>query len=265
MNFKKTTMNKIDLLFQRKPHHVLSIYFTAGFPQRDDTPAVIDALRRGGVDMIEIGIPFSDPVADGTVIQSSSAAALRNGMTVRRLFEQLAAMQQPAHVPLILMGYLNPIMQYGFENFCRDCQRTGVSGMIIPDLPFAEYLRDYRPIVERYGLHLILLITPETSDERIRRIDEVSGGFIYMVSSAATTGAQTAFDDARLAYFRRIGAMGLRNPLMIGFGISNKATLDAAFAHASGAIIGSKFVELLAQSPSPAAAVERLTELRIKS
>ena len=152
-------MNNIDLLFQRKPHHVLSIYFTAGFPQRDDTPAVIEALRRGGVDMIEVGIPFSDPVADGTVIQSSSAAALRNGMTVRRLFDQLAALP-PTQVPLILMGYLNPIMQYGFENFCRDCLRTGVSGMIIPDLPFAEYLRDYRPIAERYGLRLILLITP---------------------------------------------------------------------------------------------------------
>jgi tryptophan synthase alpha chain len=250
-------MNNIDQLFQRKPRHVLSIYFTAGFPQRDDTPAVIDALRGGGADMIEIGIPFSDPVADGTVIQSSSAAALRNGMTVRRLFEQLAALP-PSHVPLILMGYLNPIMQYGFENFCRDCRRTGVSGMIIPDLPFAEYIRDYRPMVERYGLRLILLITPETSEARIRRIDEASGGFIYMVSSAATTGAQTAFDDARLDYFRRTAAMGLRNPLMIGFGISNKATLDAAFAHASGAIIGSKFVELLAQSPTPAVAVEKL-------
>ena len=255
-------MNNIDLLFQRKPRHVLSIYFTAGFPQRDDTPAVIEALRRGGVDMIEVGIPFSDPVADGTVIQSSSAAALRNGMTVRRLFDQLATLL-PARVPLILMGYLNPIMQYGFENFCRDCLRTGVSGMIIPDLPFAEYLRDYRPIVEHYDLRLILLITPETPDERIRQIDEAAGGFIYMVSSAATTGAQTAFDEARLAYFRRIGAMGLWNPLMIGFGISNKATLDAAFAHASGAIIGSKFVELLAQSPSPAAAVERLKQIVI--
>jgi tryptophan synthase alpha chain len=250
-------MNAIDLLFQRKPRHVLSVYFTAGFPQRDDTPAVVDALRRGGADMIEIGVPFSDPVADGPVIQSSSAAALRNGMTVRRLFEQLADLP-PSPVPLILMGYLNPIMQYGFEDFCRNCRRTGVAGMIIPDLPFAEYLRDYRPTVERYGLRLILLITPETSEARIRRIDEASGGFIYMVSSAATTGAQTAFDDARLDYFRRIGAMGLRNPLMIGFGISNRATLDAAFAHASGAIIGSRFVELLAQSPSPAEAVGKL-------
>jgi tryptophan synthase alpha chain len=250
-------MNSIDLLFQRKPHNVLSIYFTAGFPQRDDTPAVIEALRRSGVDMIEIGIPFSDPVADGTVIQSSSAAALRNGMTVRLLFEQLAALP-PSPVPLLMMSYLNPIMQYGFENFCRDCQRTGISGMIIPDLPFSEYLRDYRPIVARYGLHLVLLITPETSDERIRRIDEASGGFIYMVSSAATTGSQTAFDSTRLDYFRRIHKMGLRNPLMIGFGISNKATLDAAFAHASGAIIGSKFVELLSQCPSPATAVKKL-------
>jgi tryptophan synthase alpha chain len=157
-----------------------------------------------------------------------------------------------------MMGYLNPIMQYGFENFCRDCRRTHISGMIIPDLPLAEYLRDYRPVVERYGLHLILLITPETPEARIRQIDEASGGFIYMVSSAATTGAQTAFDSARLDYFRRIRRMRLRNPLMIGFGISNKATLDAAFAHASGAIIGSKFVELLAQSPSPALAAEKL-------
>jgi tryptophan synthase alpha chain len=250
-------MNSIDLLFQRKTRHVLSIYFTAGFPQRDDTPAVIEALRGGGVDMIEIGIPFSDPVADGTVIQSSSAAALRNGMTLQHLFEQLAAVP-PSHVPLLLMGYLNPIMQYGFEAFCRDCRRTGISGMIIPDLPLDEYLRDYRPIVERYGLHLILLITPETPEERIRRLDEASGGFLYMVSSAATTGAQTAFGSDRLDYFRRIRQMGLRRPLMVGFGISNRATLDAAFAHAAGAIIGSKFVELLAQSPTPAAAVEQL-------
>jgi tryptophan synthase alpha chain len=205
--------------------------------------------------MIEVGIPFSDPMADGLVIQESSTIALRNGMNLKLLFSQLESVKDKVHIPLIMMGYLNPVMQYGFENFCRDCQQNGVSGMIIPDLPFNDYLHEYKPIADKYDLKVIMLITPETSDERIRLIDDNTDGFIYMVSSAATTGAQKRFDEVKQAYFRRINSMGLRNPRMIGFGISNKETLTAAFENAAGAIVGSKFISLLAEKHKPAKAV----------
>lgn len=208
--------------------------------------------------MVEIGIPFSDPMADGPVIQDAATEALRNGMTLRLLFDQLKDVRKEIHIPLLLMGYLNPIMHFGFEEFCLQCQRVGVDGMIIPDLPFKDYLEEYKPIAERYGLRIIMLITPETSDERIRFIDENTDGFIYMVSSAATTGAQSEFDRQKQDYFRRINAMGLRNPRMIGFGISNRRTLDAALANASGAIIGSKFVSLLNNGKNPKTALETL-------
>lgn len=251
-------MNKINALFRDRPRGILSVYFTAGFPRPGDTPAIIRALEAGGASMIEVGIPFSDPLADGPVIQQSSAVALRGGMTLERLFAQLALVRDETRVPIVLMGYLNPIMQYGFENFCRDCRETGVSGMIIPDLPLDDYAREYKPVADRHDLRVIMLVTPETPDERLRLIDDHAGGFIYMVSSAAVTGARPRFDEEQLAYFRRINAMGLRNPRLIGFGISNKPTLDAAFAHASGAIIGSKFVSLLAEHESPAEAVQAL-------
>ena len=254
-------MNKINALFQTKKREILSVYFTAGFPAIDDTDKIIFALQNAGVDLVEVGIPFSDPLADGPVIQESSTIALRNGMNLRLLFSQLDKIKDKVHIPLILMGYLNPIMQYGFENFCKDCKKTGVSGMIIPDLPFNEYLNEYKPISDRYDLKVILLITPETSDERIRLIDEHTDGFIYMVSSAATTGAQQRFDEKKLDYFRRIGCMNLRNPLLIGFGISNHDTLAAAFEYASGAIIGSRFIRLLEEEKSPEAAVGKLLEL----
>jgi tryptophan synthase alpha chain len=251
-------VNRITQLFETRQTGLLSVYFTAGYPEAGHTQAVLEALQRGGVDLAEIGVPFSDPLADGPVIQHAAAQALRNGMSLRRLFEQLKEIRRTVRMPLLLMSYLNPVMQYGFEAFCRSCAAVGVDGMIIPDLPFADYLADCRATAVRYDLKVIMLITPETSDERIRLIDEHTDGFIYLVSSAATTGAQQAFDETRQAYFRRIDRMNLRNPRLVGFGISNRATFDAALANASGAIVGSKFVQLLAQTASPDEAVARL-------
>ncbi len=251
-------MNRIKQLFETKQKDILSIYFTAGFPKIDDTVDVIKELEANGIDLIEIGIPFSDPMADGPTIQASSTVALKNGMTLSKLFEQLADIRKEVSIPLILMGYLNPIMQYGFENFCKKCQETGIDGTIIPDLPFNDYIKEYKPIADKYNVKVVMLITPETSDERIRFIDEHTDGFIYMVSSAATTGAQKSFDDQKQAYFKRINAMNLRNPRLIGFGISNKATLEAAQANASGAIIGSKFITLLQEAKNIKEAVAEL-------
>lgn len=242
-------MNRINKLFQTKKKDLLSIYFTAGFPKIDDTVNVIRELESAGVDMVEIGIPFSDPMADGIVIQNSSSAALENGMTLNRLFEQLTDIRKEVQLPLILMGYLNPIMRFGIEDFCCRCSEVGVDGVIVPDLPFNEYIKDYKPVADKYGIQFIMLITPETSEERVKLIDENTDSFIYMVSTAATTGAQQAFGNGTIDYFARMAAMSLRNPRLIGFGISNKETLDAAFKYAQGAIIGSAFVKLLAQYP----------------
>lgn len=253
-------MNRITNLFNTKKSGILSVYFTAGYPSLDDTTKVLKELQEKGIDMVEVGIPFSDPMADGPVIQEAATQALRNGMSLRVLFEQLEKVREEIHIPVILMGYLNPIMQFGFEAFCRRCRETGVDGMIIPDLPFADYMADYKAVAERYGLKIIMLITPETSEERIRLIDDHTDGFIYMVSSAATTGAQQSFNEQKQAYFRRINAMGLRNPRLVGFGISNKATFEAAASNSSGAIIGSKFVQLLNSEPTPADAIDRLLE-----
>lgn len=251
-------MNRITNLFETKKSNILSVYFTAGYPHLEDTVTVLKTLQSKGVDMVEVGIPFSDPMADGPVIQKAATQALRNGMTLRRLFEQLGGVRNEIRIPVILMGYLNPIMQFGFENFCRQCVEAGVDGMIIPDLPFADYMADYKETAERYGLKIIMLITPETSEERIRLIDAHTSGFIYMVSSAATTGAQKSFDEQKQAYFRRINAMNLANPRLVGFGISNKATFDAAVSNSSGAIIGSKFVQLLGSEATPEEAVDKL-------
>ncbi len=252
-------MNKINQLFsENQDKKLLSLYFCAGAPTLDGTGEVILTLQRRGISMIEVGIPFSDPMADGPVIQDAATKALKNGMTLRKLFEQLKAIKDQARIPLVLMGYLNPIMQYGIEAFCRSCVESGVSGAIIPDLPFKDYLEVVKPIADRYDLRIIMLITPETSDERVRFIDEHTDGFIYMVSSAAITGAQRSFDDAKQAYFRRINAMNLRNPRMIGFGISNKQTLEAAQRNAAGAIIGSKFVTLLSESKNADEALDKL-------
>ena len=252
-------MNRINQLFSNKKENILSIYFCAGTPTLTGTVPTIQALEAAGIDMIEIGIPFSDPMADGPVIQDAATKALRNGMTLHTLFGQLEDIRKTVRIPLILMGYLNPIMQFGFETFCQRCNEVGIDGVIIPDLPFKDYLEEYKPVADKYDIKVIMLITPETSEPRIREIDAHTDGFIYMVSSAAITGAQKDFNEQKQAYFRRIAAMNLRNPRMIGFGISNKQTLEAATAHAAGAIIGSKFVTLLEESQGDAGvAIEKL-------
>jgi len=252
-------MNKINQLFaQRGNKKLLSLYFCAGAPTLEGTGEVILAMQRRGIDFVEVGIPFSDPMADGPVIQDAATTALKNGMTLQTLFDQLKAIKDQTTMPLLLMGYLNPIMQYGVERFCKACVESGVSGMIIPDLPFKDYLDEVKPVADRYDLRVVMLITPETSEERIRFIDEHTDGFIYMVSSAAVTGAQQSFDAMKQAYFRRINAMQLRNQRMIGFGISNRQTLASAQENAAGAIIGSKFVTLLAEEKDPDRALDRL-------
>ncbi len=239
-------MNKINKLFSsRGGRKLLSLYFCAGHPTLESTGEVIKKLESRSIDMIEVGIPFSDPMADGVVIQDAATKALHNGMSLRLLFSQLKEIKNDVQLPLVLMGYLNPIMNYGVEAFFKSCVESGVSGAIIPDLPFNDYLDYVKPLADKYDIRVIMLITPETSEERIRFIDDHTDGFIYMVSSAAVTGAQKSFDDAKQEYFRRIDAMNLRNPRMIGFGISNKQTLEASQSNAAGAIIGSKFVTLL--------------------
>ena len=241
-------MNKINRLFKEQREtgrKLLSLYFCAGCPTLEGTADIIKTLERRGIDMIEVGIPFSDPLADGPVIQSAGTVSLKNGMSLSLLLEQLKTIKDEVRIPLVLMGYLNVILHYGIEKFCQDCVECGVSGMIIPDLPFSDYLNDLKPLADRYDLRVIMMITPETSEERIRFIDEHTDGFIYMVSSASITGAQNSCDEAKQAYFRHIDGMNLRNPRMIWFGISNKQTLESAQQHAAGAIIGSKFVTLL--------------------
>ena len=232
---------------RKKKADILSVYFTAGYPKLEDTLPILLSLQDNGVDLIEIGIPFSDPMADGIVIQNSSQVALQNGMSIRKLFDQLTAVRVQIHIPLIMMGYLNPVMQFGFENFCKECNRVGVDGMIIPDLPLSDFLAEYKEIALRYKLEFIFLITPETSEERIRFIDSHTNGFIYMVSSAATTGTQTSFDN-KVDYFNRINAMNLKNPRLIGFGISNKSTREMVCRYSSGAIIGSAFIKALQET-----------------
>ena len=257
-------MNRINQLFEQKQQNILSVYFCAGHPTLEGTVDTIKALSEAGIQMIEIGIPFSDPMADGPVIQNASTQALRNGMTLKRLFNQLEGIRKEVDLPLLLMGYLNPIIQFGFDKFCKRCHEVGVDGMIIPDLPFADYQKYYRNVAEQYDLRMIMLITPETSDERIRLIDANTDGFIYMVSSAAITGAQRDFNEKKLAYFRRINNMRLRNPRMIGFGISNKQTYESAVSNASGAIIGSKFVTLLDEEKGDAKKAANRLILSIK-
>lgn len=251
-------MNRLKELFARKDKDILSVYFTAGFPRRDSAAQIIRALAEGGADMIEVGIPFSDPMADGKTIQHSSAVALRNGMTLPLLLEQVEQARKDCDVPLVLMGYLNPIMQYGVECLLERCRSIGIDGLIVPDLPFGEYMRNYKALCERYGIDLIMLITPETSEERIREIDRQCGGFIYMVSAASTTGTREEFSREQTAYFQRIDGMGLRHPRLIGFGISTPQTMQCACRYSAGGIIGSLFIETLQSEPTPEAAVERL-------
>ena len=243
-------MNRIDKVFSEKKN-ILSIYFTAGFPEVNDTVTIISELERSGADMIEIGMPFSDPLADGPTIQHSSEVALANGMTLKLLFEQLTVLQvsgSRSHVTMILMGYLNPVLQFGVENFCKRANECGISGIILPDLPMDEYLNEYKVIFDKYDLKNIFLITPQTSVERIRMIDEASDGFIYLVSSSATTGKNTGVTAETEKYFARIKEMKLKNRLMIGFGIHDRESFSKACEYANGAIIGSAFIKELETS-----------------
>lgn len=238
-------MNRINQLFQNKKENILSVYFTAGYPQLHDTVPIIQLLEKNGVNLIEIGMPFSDPVADGPIIQQSSLQALHNRMSVAKLFEQMKNIRQSVQIPLILMGYLNPVLQFGIERFCSHCKEVGIDGLIIPDLPLSEYQEKYQSMFESYGLHNIFLISPQTSVERIHQIDEASSGFIYMVSSSSTTGIKQQTDAQQNLYFERVASLGLKNPRLIGFGISNAETFSNACKYANGAIIGSAFVKAL--------------------
>ena len=237
-------MNRINQKLQENKK-LLSIYFTAGYPHPEDTVSIIEKLEASGVDMIEIGLPFSDPLADGPTIQDSSTKALKNGMTTNKLFEQLEGIRDKVNIPLIIMGYFNPMMQYGVEAFCAKCQELGIDGLIIPDLPVAEYDEHYKSTFEKYNLKNIFLITPQTSEERIRFIDSVSDAFIYMVSSASVTGSTSGFGNTQETYFNHIANMQLKNPQIVGFGIKDKSTFEQATKTAKGAIIGSAFIKHL--------------------
>jgi tryptophan synthase alpha chain len=254
-------MNRIDQLFQKKQNNILSVFFTAGFPNLEDTVAVIELLEKHGAEMVEIGMPFSDPTADGPDIQQSSDAALKNGMSADLLFRQLAGIRGKVSLPLILMGYFNPVYQFGVERFCRQCRETGIDGVILPDLPPWEFNAHYRKHFEENQLHNILLITPQTSNERILEADRNTGGFIYMVSSSSTTGAGKKASDLHTGYFERVRQLGLRHPQLIGFGISDRAAFTNACRYASGAIVGSAFIRAL-QQDGP---LEEKTERFVKS
>ncbi|UJH68082.1 tryptophan synthase subunit alpha [Allomuricauda sp. SCSIO 65647] len=240
-------MNRIKTKLQ-DAGKLLSIYFTAGYPKLENTVPIIQELEKSGVDIVEIGLPFSDPLADGPTIQESSTWALKNGMTTEILFEQLMGIRKTVTMPLIIMGYFNPVLQYGVEAFCKKCAEIGIDGLILPDLPFDVYQEEYEHIFKKYGLINVFLITPQTSDERIKKIDAASDGFIYMVSSASTTGAKEGFGEEQRAYFERIASLTLANPQIVGFGISNAETFLTATEKAKGAIIGSAFIKHLTQN-----------------
>lgn len=240
-------MNRINQKLQ-EDKKLLSIYFTAGYPNLSDTVGIIQNLEKSGVDMIEIGLPFSDPLADGPTIQASSTQALKNGMTTEVLFKQLRDIRETVSIPLIIMGYFNPMLQYGVEAFCKTCSNIGIDGLIIPDLPVDVYNEQYKATFEKHGLINVFLITPQTSVERINFIDSISNGFIYMVSSASVTGSQSGFGKEQTSYFKRISKMKLRNPQIIGFGISDNETFTQATTFAKGAIIGSAFIKHLSSN-----------------
>ncbi|MCM0041556.1 MAG: tryptophan synthase subunit alpha [Algoriphagus sp.] len=241
-------MNRIDYLFQTKKERVLSIYVTAGFPNLEDTLPVMEAIQAAGADIIELGIPYSDPIADGPTIQESNTQALENGMSIKTLFSQLLGFRAKIHVPVILMGYLNPIMQFGVVEFCKKCKQVGIDGLILPDLPMSQYLEEYKALFEEYGLFISFLISPQTSEKRIREVDEHSSGFIYMVSSHAITGAKSAISKEQEVYFERVAGMNLNHPRLIGFGISDAATFQLASRYSQGAIIGSALIKHIAYS-----------------
>jgi len=240
-------MSRLNDLFERKTSGILNVYCTAGFPKADSTLLVMKALQDAGADIIELGMPYSDPLADGPVIQHSSGIALQNGMTIRKLFEDLKDFRRDISIPVILMGYLNPVLQYGFERFCSDAAAVGVDGLILPDLPEYEYETIYGPIMKAHGLDMIFLVTPETSEERVRKLDSLSSGFLYAVSSSSTTGSGKQMDSVE-EYLVRLTGYGLRNPVLVGFGIRDRATFNAACRHANGAIIGTAYIQILEHS-----------------
>jgi tryptophan synthase alpha chain len=248
--------NRITELFQQDKKDLLSIYFTAGFPSLNDTVTIIETLEKSGVDMIEIGIPFSDPLADGPTIQRSSEEALKNGMSINLLFDQLKDIRKTVNIPLLLMGYLNPVMQYGMASFCKKCQEIGIDGIIVPDLPLREYLTEFEPLFTSNNLSNVFLITPQSSDDRIKEIDQHSKGFIYLVSSAATTGNNAAISTQQESYFKRIRDMQLKNPVVIGFGISDHDSFKTAVTYARGAIVGSAFIKAISGKSEVKSAIE---------
>lgn len=243
-------MNRIDEVFSKKKKGILNIYFTAGYPKINDTLRIARTLEAAGVDIIEIGIPYSDPIADGPTIQDSSQKALDAGMSLKLLMRQLQDLRKHIKIPVILMGYINPVLQYGFTKFCQDCKEVGIDGVILPDLPMQEYAEMYQVTFEEYGIYNIFLMTPQTSEKRVLQINEASKGFIYMVSSASITGAKQEVSQAQIDYFERIQKMNLSVQRLIGFGISNKETFDNACQYASGAIIGSAFINQLNKDDS---------------
>ena len=256
-------MSRIKTLFERKNERVLNVYCTAGYPQLNSTLDVMKALQANGADLIELGMPYSDPLADGPVIQHSSSIAIAYGMTIEKLFEQLKDFRNQIHVPVVLMGYMNPVLQYGFEQFCKDAAAVGVDGLILPDLPEFEFETEYGAIIKQNGLDFIFLVTPETSDERIKKLDSLSTGFLYAVSSSSTTGSDKNMTDVN-AYLQKLKALQLKNPVLVGFGIKNKQTFDAACAHANGAIIGSAYIKALEGATDVAATTKNFLESIIK-
>ncbi|HNW51130.1 MAG TPA: tryptophan synthase subunit alpha [Prolixibacteraceae bacterium] len=239
-------MNKLQQKFQDKKENLLTVYFTAGYPELNDTATIIKELEASGADIIEVGMPFSDPVADGPTIQESDLKALQNGMSIKKLLEQLKAIKGEVNIPILLMGYINPIWKFGLEKFLKTCEESGVSGLILPDIPLNEFVKDFKPLYDKYNLSNVFLITPQTTDERIRAYDEACNGFIYMVSSASTTGSNKSVDEEKqMVYFNRVKSLGLKNPTQIGFNIKDKASFDRACSFANGGIIGSAFIKKL--------------------
>jgi len=239
-------MKRIQELFKRKDNKILNVYCTAGYPQLNSTIEVMKALQENGADIIELGMPYSDPLADGLVIQQSSSIALANGMTIKKLFEQLKDLRKEISVPVVLMGYMNPVLQYGFEKFCSDAAAVGIDGLILPDLPEHEFETEYGDIIKKHRLDFIFLVTPETSEGRVRKLDELSSGFIYAVSSSSTTGGDKNLSEIK-SYLQKLKAMSLKNPVLVGFGIKDKSTFETACANANGAIIGTAYIKALAK------------------
>ena len=253
---KIKNMSRLADLFKQKNERVLNVYCTAGYPHLNSTLEVMTSLQKNGANIIELGMPYSDPLADGEVIQASSSKALVNGMTIDTLFQQLAIMRQTIHIPVILMGYMNPILQYGFEAFCEKAKSVGVDGLILPDLPLYEFEQFYGKTIQANGLDFIFLVTPETTEARLRKLDEISTGFLYAVSSSATTGTDKDFTQVAL-YLERLKSMKLKNPLLVGFGIKDKVSFDAVNAYTNGAIIGSAFIQALSKGEDIEATTEK--------